>query len=105
MTERMEPLLQMSRENTAVLRAQAENFLSGEYHRRVEEFAETAMLYVEAQEQLERLHAERIQNPTLAPVEDAHPEFMARHKRLEQLRDESWDALIADGYVEVDEDD
>ena len=105
MTERMEYLLQKSRENTAILRAQAEGLLNGEYHPRVEEFGRTALLFVEAQEQLERLNAERIQNPPLEPVEDAHPEFIARHRRLQQLRDDSWDALITDGYVEADGDD
>ena len=105
MTERMEYLLRQSRENTADLRAQAEGLLRGEYHPRVEEFGRTALLFVEAQEQLEKLHAERIQNPTLEPVANAHPEFMERHERLRQLRDESLETLIADGYAGADGDD
>ena len=90
-------------ENTAEMRALAEEHLNGSYHPRVKDHFKTQLLYVEAQEQLDRLHAEWIANPALPLVEEAHPEFMARHQRLQQLRDESWEALVADGYVEGEE--
>ena len=90
--------------NTAEMRAMAEKDLADPgLADRVKDHARTQLIYVEAQEQLDRLHAEWLANPSLPLVEDAHPELMARHKRLQQLRDESWNALVADDYVEIKE--
>ena len=52
------------------------------------------------QEELDRLNGEWIANPALGLVEEEHPELIERHQRMQQLRDKSWDALVADGYVE-----
>ena len=97
--DNLKQLNQMSRENTAEMRALAEADLKNpDLADRVKDHAKRQLLYVEAQEQLENLRDEW--TPDQVTTEDAHPEFMARHQRLQQLRDMSWDALVADGYVE-----
>ena len=95
----LKKLNQLSRENTAEMRALAEKDLQNpKLADRVKDHARTVLLFVEAQEQLEDL---RDQTPYGSrPIEDAHPEFMARHQQLQQLMDESWNALVADGYVD-----
>ena len=99
--ERLQWLLKESQANTAEMRAAAEEDLGNpDLDDRVKDYARIQLTYVEAQEQLDKLNAEWIANPSLPPVEIAHPQFMARHKRLQQLRDDSFNALVADGYVE-----
>jgi len=100
----LKQLQKMSCENTAEMRAMAEeNLKDSKLADRVKDHAKIVLLFVEVQEELDRLNGEWIANPALGLVDEEHPELIERHERMQQLRDMSWDALVADGYVETED--
>ena len=102
--DNLKQLHQMSCENTAEMRAMAEEDLADpDLVDRVKDHAKIALLFVEIQEELDKLNGEWIASPGPGLVVEQHPELIERHQRMQQLRDMSWDALVADGYVETED--
>ena len=102
--QRLQWLHKESLANTAEMRAMAEeNLKDPKYANRIKDHAKIVLLFVEMQEELDRLHGKWMANPALGLVEEEHPELIERHQRMQQLRDMSWDALVADGYMETED--